>query len=317
MELRRLLIVQMAARLLLALFVVQSHFFCLHVAGNVTHSQHHLFVGRIKGARTGCPQNRREYLKSIKRSIAGLCDWVIIERMEDGTAVPEVIKQRSPPRTIYISFRCGKLPETTVAMMEFMLQNSVITSPVVLFSGSSDATFPNQTDKRKRSYGPEFNDQVANIASSSLVERWNVENLVGPYHPKMVPMPLGFIPSSCSRNYYSNQYPCDVLWGNINNRTPLAARPLEMMCTARKHLGSQFQLREGVNARCKEKGGPWSRFVYHPESVDTTLTHDQFMKALGTVSFVLCPHGGGIDPAPKAFEALAAGTIPIVQRSDL
>ena len=32
---------------------------------------------------------------------------------------------------------------------------------------------------------------------------------------------------------------------------------------------------------------------------------------------MLCPHGGGVDPSPKAFEALAVGTIPIVQRSDV
>ena len=34
-------------------------------------------------------------------------------------------------------------------------------------------------------------------------------------------------------------------------------------------------------------------------------------------AFVLCVSGGGIDPAPKAFEALAAGSIPIIQHSSL
>ena len=34
-------------------------------------------------------------------------------------------------------------------------------------------------------------------------------------------------------------------------------------------------------------------------------------------SFTACAHGGGVDPAPKAFEALAAGSIPIIASSAL
>lgn len=33
--------------------------------------------------------------------------------------------------------------------------------------------------------------------------------------------------------------------------------------------------------------------------------------------FILCTHGGGLDPSPKAFEAILVGTIPIVQHSTL
>lgn len=34
-------------------------------------------------------------------------------------------------------------------------------------------------------------------------------------------------------------------------------------------------------------------------------------------AFVLCVEGGGVDPAPKAFEAVAVGSVPVVRRSDL
>ena len=33
--------------------------------------------------------------------------------------------------------------------------------------------------------------------------------------------------------------------------------------------------------------------------------------------FTLCVPGGGLDPAPKAFEAAAVGSVPVVQHSDL
>lgn len=33
--------------------------------------------------------------------------------------------------------------------------------------------------------------------------------------------------------------------------------------------------------------------------------------------FIACIHGGGIDPSPKAWEALMVGTIPIIQHSTL
>ena len=36
-----------------------------------------------------------------------------------------------------------------------------------------------------------------------------------------------------------------------------------------------------------------------------------------SVPFVLCVHGGGLDPSPKAWEAIMLGTIPIIQHSTL
>jgi hypothetical protein len=36
---------------------------------------------------------------------------------------------------------------------------------------------------------------------------------------------------------------------------------------------------------------------------------------LSTYAFVLCPEGGGLDPSPKAWEALLAGCIPIIRRN--
>lgn len=45
------------------------------------------------------------------------------------------------------------------------------------------------------------------------------------------------------------------------------------------------------------------------------LGHLDFLKAAATVPFILCPHGGGIDPSPKAWESIFLGTIPIIKMS--
>jgi hypothetical protein len=36
-----------------------------------------------------------------------------------------------------------------------------------------------------------------------------------------------------------------------------------------------------------------------------------------SVPFIVCPHGGGQDPSPKAWEAILLGTIPILQHSHM
>ncbi len=47
------------------------------------------------------------------------------------------------------------------------------------------------------------------------------------------------------------------------------------------------------------------------------VQHSDFVKLVASVPFIACAHGGGMDPSPKAWEAIMYGTIPIIQRSTL
>jgi len=320
-------VLSIAAMLLFSTFAVA-------VGSTVNSTPPHLLVGR--GVLRDKVLTKNHFLNEIDKSIAGLCDWIIIThttytKTENRTRTrihkTEVIKQRSPPRTVYIVFMvdeyqpcCGMpLPHTPINKMWSLLGDGVITSPVVLFSGSTDLTFPVQTDTRSANFSDDFNKVVALIADSPLVERWNVENLAGPHHSKMVPFPVGFVHSGCEGHKgkqklpATHQYPCDSLWNHITDHPPLAARPLTMMCTGRRRNNPQFQFRNHVMNHCKSHGA-WGSLV--PKNVPH-VTHAQFIRNMKKVSFMLCPHGGGVDPSPKAFEALAVGTIPIVQRSDV
>ena len=39
------------------------------------------------------------------------------------------------------------------------------------------------------------------------------------------------------------------------------------------------------------------------------------MEALSRYNFTICVHGGGIDPSPRAWEAIMRGSIPIIRES--
>jgi len=47
---------------------------------------------------------------------------------------------------------------------------------------------------------------------------------------------------------------------------------------------------------------------------ESGLSHKEFLRMAADAPFVACPHGGGVDPSPKAWEALLLGSVPIVQR---
>ena len=66
------------------------------------------------------------------------------------------------------------------------------------------------------------------------------------------------------------------------------------------NLGGEEEQRADVN-------GDISAVAWH----EPTLRHDAFIAALGTYAFAICCPGAGLDPNPKAFEALLLGTIPI------
>jgi hypothetical protein len=58
--------------------------------------------------------------------------------------------------------------------------------------------------------------------------------------------------------------------------------------------------------------GPWKDFAHVPEDY---LSISEFRQELRSHPYTLCVEGGGIDPSPKAFEALIHGSIPIIRES--
>lgn len=107
---------------------------------------------------------------------------------------------------------------------------------------------------------------------------------------------------------------------------PLEKRPIQFLVAHRTRSGlGQWETRVNVSRLCAAQQQHHSRreslCVLPPSSVRRDyrqgIPQALFVSQAQKVSFVACVHGGGIDPSPKAWEALMLGTIPIIQHSTL
>ena len=101
---------------------------------------------------------------------------------------------------------------------------------------------------------------------------------------------------------------------------PIKERPLKVLVADRVRGGSpQWNLRFELITMCE--WASTASWCMRPEQggfkMDEGLSHKNFLEIVTSVPFIACPHGGGIDPSPKAWEALLVGSIPIIEHSTL
>ena len=60
---------------------------------------------------------------------------------------------------------------------------------------------------------------------------------------------------------------------------------------------------------CKNE---WKSLITYEQSI----SQSSFLDEISKYTFILCVEGGGLDPSPKAFEAIIAGVIPIIKKTD-
>lgn len=229
--------------------------------------------------------------------IAARCDWIVLS----DHAAPQihVLKQsEGPPRRIFLSLRAP-----FIALRHFALNIlPTLTHPFVLITGSEDITLPDQTDARWRDYSAEERALMRDIHDHPLLRRWFAENLSRSDWPRMRPLPLGIV------------FAAGMPEGGIpipKTIQPLADRPLNVMCAHRLREGPQWETRRTVTRIAREHWRGWVD-IFEQEQ-----TEPEFMAAMARHSFVLCVEGGGLDPSPKAWQALLVGTIPIIRSSAL
>jgi len=92
-------------------------------------------------------------------------------------------------------------------------------------------------------------------------------------------------------------------------------RPLKILVSDRVREGTgQWATRAKVMSMCDAL----PKYCIRPSNFTAEgVAHDTYIALLKSVPFVACAHGGGLDPSPKAWEAIMAGTIPIIQHSPL
>ena len=151
-------------------------------------------------------------------------------------------------------------------------------------------------------------------------------------HPKLSTLPTGFTKAS-----YQAPLPSGVSYPDGDKFIALDKRPLTVLHADRVRDGrGQWSLRKSVEDMCdlidwcvqpvenmkkraaeKEKEETEVGLVEGDNGGEGEVTHEKFLEYLHNAPFIACVHGGGIDPSPKAFEAMYHGTIPIVRKSVL
>jgi len=248
-------------------------------------------------------------------SIGAMCDWlfIFIENMAGPRFPLQVVKVRSPSRTVFLDLRFD------LRQMISLLKNGVfpyIDKPVVVLTTSQDRTIPHQRDRRFENLTHEALQSFAMLLDDRLIERWVTENLDdSTFHDKLAGIPTGFYTPNCAIAGQANQ-DCSQEWWSVIKAgwlVPLSQRPLTVSCNGRRHdeaPAGQFTDRVNALNNCRP-GGSWGDF----SEFRGEIFSNQFAVWWQNHSFVLCPHGGGLDPSPRAFMAIASGSIPIVQRT--
>jgi hypothetical protein len=179
---------------------------------------------------------------------------------------------------------------------------NTITNKFIMIITGEDLTFPNQVDVRwqKKEQLDLIKKTYNLIVSHPLLIHCYIENR-DEHHYKTSSLPLGINPREMPNMN------CDYILNFAdNNYIKIAKRNLKVVCIHRDRDGD----RQIIN---KYKNTIWKDFTI----TDGNYKHDDWYKLLKTTPFIICAHGGGIDPCPKVWEALYLDCIPIIKHSAL
>jgi len=222
--------------------------------------------------------------------IAGRCDWVLLSDSQPPLTHLTRVVPTDTPRHIFLSMR-----NPFAALASFARDVLPgLRAPFVLVSGSEDSTLPHQSDQRWRRFDAGEQQIIATILNHPLLIRWFAENLDDASDPRFAPLPTGMV------------YPDGVHATPETPPPPQHSRPLRILVGHRVRSGPQWELRRGVTAHARSI---WAPFCTVP---DGDISEPEFLALMRSHAFVLCAEGGGLDPSPKAWQAILSGAIPII-----
>ena len=226
--------------------------------------------------------------------IAARCDWVLLSETRAPFTPLHRTQPTDTPRHIFLSLRH---PFAALAAFATGVLPK-LRAPFVLISGSEDCTLPQQRDQRWRPFNDSEQQMIRTILEHPLLIRWFTENLEDDSDPRFSPLPIGMVyPEGPPQNPRPTCPP------------PLHNRPLRVLCAHRVRPGPQWDLRRAVTARAKTD---WAAFCTCPPC---DIPEPEFLALIQAHAFVLCAEGGGLDPSPKAWQAILYGAIPIIRKT--
>jgi len=230
------------------------------------------------------------FFKDEPSGFAARCSWVIGSRHRPQTSAWGDITVA--PKTIFV--------RTPFLQAFYHRILPCLSHRFVLLTGDHDATIPRQLDFRYSKLMLTRRVWEAILADQRIIHIFS-ENLDEAVPSRISPLPIGVNP---------NEFPKgngDYLVNEIVGASRITDRPLTVLrCDRIRNRGQQWKPRYIVKQRCE---GVWKSFCKSASAP----SGKPFLTLLQSVSFVICVHGGGLDPSPKAWEALMAGSIPIIE----
>jgi len=227
----------------------------------------------------------------IGKCIAGRCDWAILKQGSSG----DLDKQ---PRTIFFKAE----PCFIKKFYNRFLPKIKNETRFILISGDADKTIPNQTDKRWGGYKNSPIEEIINkILDDPRLIHWYAENCDDPSHPKLSCLAVGL-----GKDQHE-----ETLLKYSREKVDFSTRPLRAACRHRHRPGPQFETRREVSNLCETH---WSTVV---DATIEGLPWGKFLRRMRQFSFGICVTGGGIELAPKSWDLMLIGVIPIIKTSSL
>lgn len=240
------------------------------------------------------PKNRGADQYNVT-GVAARCDWVVLSDAKAPTVHLRRNKKTDAPRHVFLSMR-----SPFVAITHFA--NNILphlNESFVLVSGSEDATVPLQQDKRWRPYNDQERAAISHILDHPKLLHWFAENIDAGADERFSPLPTGMV-------YADGQLRTQQF---APTAPLLKQRPLQVFCAHRLRDGPQWETRKRVNRLARSDWAPFTTLV------EEGLSEREFLLTIERHAFVLCVEGGGLDPSPKAWQAILHGAIPIIRRS--
>jgi hypothetical protein len=225
--------------------------------------------------------------------VASLCDWVLLTDSKKPQIVLRNCAETDRPKFIYVSLR-----DPFLALSVFTNQIlPVLREPFVLITGSKDVTIPNQLDARFRRFNQEERGAIERILASPLMLHWFSENVDDPSMAKLSPLPIGLLWKDATADETID----------VTESPPLLQRPTRVLCAHRVRNGAQWEPRRKVTSVAQTC---WSDFT---TVVTDEISESAYLRLVVDHAFVLCVHGGGLDPCPKLWQTLQYGAVPIIE----
>lgn len=244
-------------------------------------------------------QTRSRLPRHVMPNIALYCDWVIWDNRNvyvDFSLQPKVVYVRSE-----------------INVLNFFIEHVLgrIDNDFVLLTSSHDSTMP-------LGFHRQFGLDWERIVTHQHMKAWFTENrdLV---HDKIKPVPLG-IPQPDLSSWITGA-DGGVIWDDEFFRSATGMVKEDRL---RKIFCCWYPRDDHPSGTCpSDNNERQSAYNYIIKKTDLFDWHQpgmsrlDFIGKLGAYKFVLCPHGGGIDPNPRCWESLIMGAIPIIKRNTM